>query len=198
MYMVNFPPANKKILFIGNAASVLDHKFGPLIDSGDFLVCRFNNFTTVGFEEYVGTRSDFLCRRSCDDVKLHPADQFTKIFNFITYGKWTAGMRVVARNLAGIYKDKLVNVNEVACARIGERVGVDQPHREWCSIGVLALAYFTDHFPENEFYLHGFDFLKNGGTHYFPKPPRDSCYHNSEKEEKFIRGLPVSVLTSRV
>lgn len=190
-----FSPANQHILFIGNAASVLAYKNGKEIDSGKYIVCRFNNFKTEGFEEYVGTRTDIFLRRSCDDVFLHPAESFIKIFNFVTFGKHTAGMKIVARNLAGLYKNKLVNVNEIECAKYGAAAGLAQPIPEHASIGLLALAYFTEHFPNNTFSAIGFEFLHNmgdGATHYFPKKPVDSCYHNAEKEEKYLRSLPIS------
>lgn len=192
-----FPPHKQHILFIGNGASVLQHKNGAEIDSGKYIVARFNNFKISGFEDYVGTKTQLHLRRSCDDVTMYPPQYFTKIINFVTYGKWTAGMRTVAQNLKGVYRDNIINVPDVECAGYGTAAKLEQPNIEWASIGLLALAWFTTHFPDNKFTAIGFEFLKagiSGPTHYFAKPPKDACYHNADKEENYLRTLPINFL----
>jgi len=47
-----------KTLLVGNGSSVLEHKLGNTIDSEFDYVFRMNRFKTVGFEEYVGSRTD--------------------------------------------------------------------------------------------------------------------------------------------
>ena len=46
------------LILVGNGPSVLRQRLGKVIDSFDVVV-RFNRFVTKGFEEYVGSRTDF-------------------------------------------------------------------------------------------------------------------------------------------
>ncbi len=190
--MVPFLSAYSKVLLIGNSKSVLEKKLGEDIDRFD-VVCRFNNFQIEPYEEYIGTKTDIVCRRSCDDVKLHDADKLLKILNFVTYGKWSAGMVVVARRLKSFYKDKVENVNIDECAEFGKLMGLDQPVNEFASIGALACAWFAKYHDPKLVVLHGFGY---NDTHYWPRPPNDSQYHNWQKEQKFVTSLGFSFLAS--
>lgn len=182
-------PANLNVVFVGNSKGLLGKGLGDRINSFDMVV-RFNNYEIAGYEEDVGDKTHCLARRSCDDVKLHPGGNFLKIVNFITYGRHTEGMKIVARNLTGYYKDKLLNVSEIECATLGRDMELDQPHNEWASIGALAIGWFCNKFPNNKYAACGFDFLRTD-SHYFKLKPKDSQFHNSDKEEKYLRSLPV-------
>jgi hypothetical protein len=65
------------------------------------------------------------------------------------------------------------------------------PEEQWCSIGILAIDYFTQLY--DRITIHGFDHLvptSDGKVeHYYPTPPKDSCYHSSEKERVFVENL---------
>lgn len=185
-----------KILLIGNGNSVLDNKYGDMIDNGPWKICRFNNFETAGYEEYVGSRTDILARRSCDDVKLFDSDTLEKIYTFVTYSKWTSGMMNVARDVQSYYQDRCEVVGLKICREIGEAIGLDQPLNEWASIGSLMLGYLHLTKPEvcDRIILHGFDDPLNKNSHYFKKPPRDACYHNWQKEYEYINSLGLKKL----
>ena len=53
-----------KVLLIGNGPAALARKVGKEIDSFDGIVARFNNYTTKGFEEFVGSRTDMWITNS--------------------------------------------------------------------------------------------------------------------------------------
>lgn len=48
-----------KVVIVGNSNNVTNYKFGPIIDKFDIVV-RFNEFKINGFEEYVGTKTDYV------------------------------------------------------------------------------------------------------------------------------------------
>lgn len=185
---------DSKIIIVGNGGSLKEKKLGSFIDSFDIVV-RFNNFQLQGFADLVGTRTDVICRRCCDDVIMHDSSSVKSLVGFVTYGKWNTGMEIVGRQLKTYYKQKIHIVGTAECKDIGEKIGLEQPLREWASIGGLAIPWFCKHYNPQNITVCGFDFLKkniNGKSeHYFNKPPKDDCYHNGEKEELYLKSLPI-------
>jgi hypothetical protein len=55
-----------RIALVGNGTP--RHPFGKLIDSYN-VVIRFNNYRIKGFEDWIGTRTDFRCTTGWDDVE---------------------------------------------------------------------------------------------------------------------------------
>jgi len=173
------------IILVGNSKNVLLQKRGQEIDKFDTVV-RFNNFQLEGFEEYVGNKVDIIARRACDDVFLHPTrSDKPKILAFVTYSRYSHGMLMVARNLQGYYGSACEVISVVECKKTGEKIGLDQPVPEACSIGVLAIDYFLKR--HDKITLHGFG--GNPEEHYFKKPPRDAGFHAWEKERNWINQL---------
>lgn len=76
------------------------------------------------------------------------------------------------------------------CAAIGRDIGLNQPNREWASIGVLTIGTLIE-ISTDELYIHGFDLLTEPAisAHYFNRRPKDGKYHNVEKERKYIQNL---------
>jgi len=182
---------DSKILLVGNSPSVLDYNFADKIDNFDIVV-RFNNFQLNGYEKHIGTKCTILCRRACDDVKMWPKSMFEKIICFMTYCKWTPWMPQVINQIKHIYQEKLIVIPPSITKITGEKIGLDQPNNQWCSIGVLAIDYFLQEY--DHLTIHGFDHLKpepvnNQILHYYPTPPKDACYHDGTKEEIFINNL---------
>tara|TARA_Y100000389_G_C17467714_1_gene527178 strand:- start:3464 stop:4189 length:726 start_codon:yes stop_codon:yes gene_type:complete len=69
---------NKKIIVIGNSKKCLDHKIGLEIDKFDIVV-RFNAAPTIGYEQFVGTKTDVVvCNELVFNNKL---DELAKDFN---------------------------------------------------------------------------------------------------------------------
>jgi hypothetical protein len=190
--MIDFIPAYSKVVLVGNSKSVLEQPMGSQIDQFDIVV-RFNNFEINGYQEYVGRKTDIVCRRSCDDVKLHNASNLIKIINFVTYGKWASGMIQVARQLKTYYKDKILNVNIDECEEFGREMGLDQPINEFASIGALACGWFAKRHDPKLITIYGFGY---SNSHYFPKSVNDGKFHAWTKEEKFVKSLGFSYLNT--
>lgn len=178
-----------KILLIGNGPTVLNKKLGPIIDSYDRVV-RFNNFRIEGYEDHVGTKTDWVCYRACDDVKLVKPNTIHTAFLFITYCRWTNGMKRVAKMQQAWFGERAKVIDEVTCFQIAQQIGLKNDLTEWPSIGALAIGYFYKQGYEITTYGFGGD----GDKHYFSKPPKDSCYHNWPKEREFIRSLKIQEL----
>ncbi len=174
------------VILVGNGKSVLDKKLGTDIDKFDIVV-RFNNFQLEGFEEYVGSKTDIIARRACDDIRLHKVvNEKPKILTFVAYSRWSTGMLKVARDVKGYYGSTCEIVPLEICKKTGEKLNLDQPINESCSVGILAIDYFLKKY--SKIYLHGFD--GDGHiSHYFPKPPKDGSFHAWEKEQAFIKKL---------
>jgi len=161
-------------------------------------VVRFNNFQLAGYEAFVGTKTNVIARRACDDVKLHASDSFDSMLCFVTYCKWTDGMTSVARQIKSHYGDKCEVIGWQKCKQISQQVGLKHPHEEWASIGILAIGLLAERYGANRLVIHGFDGLNAHGQnevlHYFDVPPKDSRYHAGLKELEFIKKLGVKQL----
>jgi hypothetical protein len=193
----------KSILLIGNGASVLQYEYGNLIDSSfkefDIPVVRFNNYQIEGYEKYVGTKTNVLARRSCDDVKLHDAYLFDKVLCVMTFCRHTNFMPAVAKQVKYFYGDKCELITPDVVKKTGEKIGLNQPIDECVSIGASTIDYYIK--KDYHVILHGFvnvDLNNKTIDHYFPKQPVDGGFHNFKKEriwiDKLIQDGKISIL----
>lgn len=180
-----------KIILISNSPNVLNKQLGKEIDSFDKVV-RFNKFETAGYEDYVGKKTDWVSYRACDDVKLIRPNLIEKAFSFITYCIHTNGMKGVARHQKAWFGDKGTIIDEIQCFNLARTIGYKNDFKEWPSIGALALAYFSIVYGKENLTTYGFS--GNGEGHYFPKPPKDSCYHNWSIERDYLNSLKIPAL----
>ncbi len=182
-----------RLVLVGNGATVLKNEtLGKQIDEFD-LVVRFNNFVlNEENEKYVGKKTSFIGRRSCGDVKWWKPNEFDMIFNFVTYCTVTQGMQLVANQVKSVYGASCHEVGVEECKQIGEDIGLDQPHNERASVGILAIGHFIKMSPK--IWICGFDNVIKPNyradlEHYFPKKPVDAKFHNWQKETAYIKGL---------
>ncbi len=179
-----------KIILIGNGPSVLKNKLGQEIDQFDIVV-RFNNFETLSYEEYVGNKCDFLCRRACDDVKWHLKETFKQVYVFVPNCKWLQWMSPVVEQVKQFYQEKCVVVDTDYTTKTARKLNQFDPQTKWPSIGVLTIDYFLQYF--NEITIHGFDHLRKESDgqikHYYNTPPKDACYHDGQVEQEFVSKL---------
>ncbi len=212
--------SKQKILLIGNGSSVLHYEYGDLIDSqfkefgipiGNRLselkyensnlinssfkefgipIVRFNNYQIKGYEKYVGTKTNILARRCCDDVQLHNKDLFDKVLCVMTFCRHTNFMPAVAKQVQYFYGDKCELITPEVVKQTGDKIGLNQPIHECVSIGASTIDYYIK--KDYHVILHGFvnvDHNNEKIDHYFPKQPLDSSFHNFKKERKWIDKL---------
>jgi len=206
------------MILVGNGPSVFNQELGQYINKFD-IVIRFNNFQIKGYEKYIGTKTDILFRRACDDVIWHPKEWFKLIVCAMTYCKWTPWMSTVVKYVLGVYGDICKVLPPDVTKVTGEKLGLNQPMKEWCSQGILAIDYFVHQFSSdfslensgqngdltltnNVYYgiivsepivIHGFDHLVPSQSgqilHYFPTKPKDHQYHRGDLEKQFTDNL---------
>ena len=179
---------SKTLILVGNGLSLKAKNRGSLID--DFkAVVRMNNYVTKGFEKDCGSRTDIFCRRSTGDVQFCKAPDLKKVLNFVTYCRGTPSMEQQAKHISKLYKGKYLQIGKDFCKKIGEEAKLKQPQKEWCSVGILAIAYFCEVLPA-PFYITGFDFVEGYHgkcKHYYPRAPSGDTGHNWEKEATYIK-----------
>lgn len=180
-----------KIILISNSPNVLNQQVGKEIDSFDKVV-RFNKFETIGYESYVGTKTDWVCYRACDDVKLIRPNLIEKAFMFVTYCIHYRGMIQVARQQKAWFGEKGKIIDEHQCFNLARIIGYKNDLKQWPSIGALTLAYFSSVYGNENLTTYGFS--GNGESHYFPQPPNGSCHHNWPLEEEFLKSLKIPAL----
>jgi 2-polyprenyl-3-methyl-5-hydroxy-6-metoxy-1,4-benzoquinol methylase len=141
----------RKALLIGNGPSALARKAGKEVDSFDGVIVRFNNYTTKGFEEYVGSRTDIWVAVA----DFPPRDEEHKERYFFSW-------RDDEKTSKTIERIKAMRISKEYGKKTGRIMKFNHP-----SLGAIATTYFLDHgyVP----YLWGFDFLENtnGRKHHY-------------------------------
>jgi len=158
---------------------------GPKVDSFDGDILRFNNYETVGYEDYVGSRTNFLAQRSCSDIKKRPLSEIDMAFLFVTYCPLKMAMRGAANPYLNHYLNKAVVVPSTECVKTHVRCGYMEnlvTEARKCSIGILAVDYFIRQ--GYEVYLYGW--YQDTTKHYFKRQPLDDKYHDFAKEQQLI------------
>jgi len=155
-----------KILLIGNGPSAASQKFGNEIDSFDGKIVRFNAFVIKGFEEFVGTRTDYWVTCS-----THPNwwKDYEKVF-VVSYTRKRDD--TILKALQKRYPNAC-NIPEWAWDITKWMVAP--------SSGAVAAAYFQR---DNHVYIYGFDFFSADKHHYGDE--LNYCFHNKQEEKEFF------------
>jgi len=69
-----------KVVIIGGAPTVKDVKLGSLVDAFD-LVVRCNNYTTSGFEQYVGSKTDIWAINTSRSTKRRDCRVYKEVWH---------------------------------------------------------------------------------------------------------------------
>jgi hypothetical protein len=168
-----FPQIKGSIALVGNAKSLLNHKFGSEIDSYDNVI-RFGDAVTEGFEEQVGSKEThrFLCYPSGENG-FEDTLSGKKIFLM-------AGNNDLL--LGGVLK--LVNKNEIYFITSAFRNTCNELTGKMCSLGMMAIQGFLDYKPT----IYGFDFFKT--LHYHQELKTDpQIFHNWDREKQIVEYL---------
>lgn len=161
----------QRILLIGNGPAALSRKAGKEIDNFDGLIARFNNYTTKGFEEYVGSRTDYWITNS----EYPPTVNEHKKVLFFSWREdeptTSCQKRINAFRIPIPYGIKTTKTMKFHVP----------------SLGAIATTWLLDH--EYEVWLWGFDFLENtrGRKHHYNNDGQDrGTHHKSDAEWYFF------------
>ena len=162
-----------RMVIVGNASTVLNHKLGHLIDKFDEVV-RFNEFQIKGFEEFVGSKTTIWVRNSSLDLKDQDHGQFKQVFlQSVEFPNKYTDLSLYQRYPK--FDDDLLK--EIRCH-------VDAPGIN-LSTGIQALAHFSR---QSKIWIHGFDSFKVKEL-YFEKMKETKNPRHSTDEVHYINFL---------
>jgi len=186
----------KKVIIVGSSDSMLAKKLGNKIDEFDIIV-RFNRAPTLGFEEYVGSRTT---HRYCNthvskndrikgqDMKFLPSlrDEVIVTDNQIAEKQFHSVFD-------GSCSNKSVNRGnefKTLCTKLGKELEIKGYNGHQPSVGLSAICFYVnrDFVPT----IYGFHIHSNDGTsspHYWWDKKGVGGYHNFSFERKIIRDL---------
>ena len=207
LYFVKVPNPDKKIILIGNGASIKNDKNGAQIDNYDE-VYRFNCFQIKGFEEYTGVRTDvWVLNQSKNDVMPLLKKIRNKTVKSPTFSRYL---------LAPYYSIKKYGDREVSIEKLDQHThihdqghiiekvsqetywnasiacGLEEPVRKkkQATTGTITIQHLIEQGYRN-ITLCGFDIAFSGERnlpHYFEKNnPR--THHKVNKEHEYIKKL---------
>lgn len=159
----------RDIILVGNGSSLLERKMGTVIDSYKKIV-RFNSFTTKGFEDHVGSKTNvwFTVNRK----------HINKIYDFdeVLFHSWAKEENCL------LYADflKFRSVDKISQETIKE-TGIHNP-----STGLIAIFHFLKKHKEVD--LIGFDWWAREKHHYGDDEKRGTL-HEPKKELEIINKL---------
>jgi hypothetical protein len=170
---------DKKIVIVGNGPSVMNNKFGELIDSFDIVV-RINNYVP---NEYVGYKMDyFVCSPWNLNFNQEIYDKVIKVINW----------NIIKCSSPYEDKKKTININPNLIVKyLFDNFGFQIfPKRPLVSTGIAAIMIFLNTEPFNKIYIYGFDGLKdNEKVHYFEEKKQTGDVHSSKLEINFIETM---------
>ncbi|NOZ07794.1 MAG: hypothetical protein GXO91_02815 [FCB group bacterium] len=154
----------KSILILGNGESVLKYEFGSAID--DFpTVGRINNYTTIGFEKYIGSKTDIWFNGANQTLKKRPHKPgriVVLIPPAVLVHKGDAiHPRIMKRLEVESTQYELVPLADME--RFARKSGVARP-----TTGLAAILWALEHY--DEVTIHGFDFFISSKGHYNDSP----------------------------
>ena len=77
---------------------------------------------------------------------MHAYKIFEKVINTITYCPFSSEMQKVAARVKKHYRDKYEEVSLQESKQIGKDAGLDQPHKERASVGLLVVGHLVKKF----------------------------------------------------
>ena len=184
-----------KVLIIGNSPKVLENEFGKEIDKFD-IVIRINNFETKGFENQVGTKTDYLfctfATRPSAMVQNFPRD---KMYMFVAdkYGQ-DEFIQTRVNKANGMQIDiKKVNIldSKIYLHELNKEIGIDLPQRPLT--GTICMFWAMKHYPESQIFTYGIDYYKEGGETLYRytgfNNKREPYFHHFVKEQQYYNKL---------
>lgn len=167
---------NTSVILVGNGPSVLDFKMGAVVDSHDIVV-RFNRFKIKGYEDHVGTRTDFWFTVTQNSKRAVRGHKFKRTY----WWKYRGGGLARFRNSF----PSAINIDQSVLAEIQKTAMVFDYHR-W-STGAIAAQVLLKEFPRLS--LIGFDWWTGNARHHYGDNHGKGDSHQPQHELQFFRSL---------
>ena len=203
----------KRVLLVGNAASLFNHEYGELIDSYDVVVRFGKGIPTIETKKHLGSKTDvwFFGTLRASMHESWKSARF-KVFNYTQIGLYDPRGTslnfpyVMATNKFQIYKDYFILGDSVLHKKLISKIYETPKANEWkksprISQGTLAFLYFNEVInTQSQLDFVGFDFFESilkfelGGKQkqiysWHVPIPMDNHEHNphgADKEKEYI------------
>ena len=192
---------------MGNGSSVLDYEYGNIINSNFDFIFRINRFRTLGFEKYVGKRtdvwigsdyvSDWILNQDqtdiCEASNLDILKKIPLVYFFIPEFKYDYEYNRIS-NL-NMDKEKY----QILPVSIEQKINsIINFKPQWPTTGSIILQLLVDNY--EDVYMHGFDFYDKKYQYYHYADIGDKGKltsnrtgkkndHDMDKDKKFIKYL---------
>jgi len=160
-----------RVILVGNGTSVLDHNYGRVIDSFDFVV-RFNDFVIEGFEKHVGTKTNCWITHDAYHIKT------IKNFDRIIVHTWDERQSSLVAELSEHKEIELIKKYEVL-----------KIPSEYPSTGLIGIYKFIKEF--GYVTIFGFDWWDRKQHHYFPNITVDRDYIEKKDHDRGTEHKPL-------
>lgn len=180
---------NQEVLIIGNGSSVLNFKYGEIIDRFQN-VGRINNYKVESFKENIGQKTDIWFHGN--NKKVRPRNVVpNKVIVFVpssVYEKFYDSMEVRIKERQNLDKNQY---ELVPLKKIHEYEKLIQSDR--ITTGTSSILWALENY--KRVVIHGFDFFINSKEHYFDSKLKkwisNNLYtpakkHNTQIEMDFI------------
>lgn len=178
-----------RVVLVGNGPSAISFAAGNVIDSCD-LVVRFNEFVKVGYEQFVGSRTDVWVVNAVSE-DLSRATDSRSVLVCPPYTRLNEAARAVEVLRARAIACETVPASFVSAIEREFRFHVTP--RGWGmrypSTGAIAAAYLVERY--GRVYIHGFDLFAGSSHHYFDTKTTaaERTWHDAAAEERFFQRM---------
>ena len=185
--VIFFFKKNREILVIGSSPNLLNVKNGNKIDKYEY-ICRFNDYQTEGFEDYVGTRTTHWMTGVSKNaiVKGRIINNLTVLcaYNLNTFEE---RKRKRKRKRKQIVQDRLkINPNKTnEISRNQIKLIMDKTGIDYLSTGLIGVGYFL-FIKKYKVTVTGFDHFQSEKQHYYTNKNLESIGKHSFNEEKIL------------
>ena len=194
-----FPRKNDRVIIVGSSPIVLNNEFGKIIDEYDIVV-RFNDYQTINYEKYVGSKTsiwvindkygiDLLTKHQkwlSDNIHVNILVMclYKNKLGHITYDQNFD--KIGNFYLKSDIKNNLLFMSKDFMKSIGNRFNIIP------SSGISAILNFMQLY--NNITITGFNFLVEVGNHnkfhYYSDDIHNKPFsHNSQDEKKIVTKL---------
>lgn len=171
-------------VIVGNGPSVLKRKNGSLINNADMVV-RIGKYITEGFEEYVGSKTDYWFSLTNDRRERKDVTKIT--------------ISVSEQSLRTKHWISMIKRSTVEAAYRYAEIPLDSNFRP--TLGLLTVAQCILAWGWKKVYITGFDHCRPGQRKHYWEPEEKVGYykyHREKFERQFMENFILSGLVERL
>ncbi|MEO5714671.1 MAG: glycosyltransferase family 29 protein [Luteolibacter sp.] len=197
---LNTKVQNGRVLIIGNSPMVLECQLGKIINEFD-IVIRINNYKIKGYENHVGTKTDFVVISYACEPNLELSKLSKRQRLLYTANLYDSMEQMKARMLSTSSTSMGVGIPPKDMVRLsptlyyyGLKRLIKLGESEWATTGTVAVQWAMDNFGlSHEVFVHGFSFYSESRgdalDHYFGTKTVSDGAHSFPREARYLLSL---------